>query len=814
MKKQFLTGIFAFMGFLALAQTDGKISGSIKDGGQQAVIDAASVSLLSGKDSVLLKTSLTDKEGHFTFENLAPGTYLVMATSAGHGKTYSEQLSLSGPAAKAETGILQLIRVSKDLQNVTVSSKKLLIERKIDKTVVNVDNMITATGGTAMDVLEKSPGVSVDKDGNISLKGKQGVIIMIDNKPTYMSGSDLVNFLTNMPSSYLDQVEIMTNPPAKYDAAGNSGIINIKTKKNRQKGFNGSVSTAHTVGEKYRTNNSINLNYRNGKVNFFNTVNANYRKQMQRLDIYRQYLNDDKTVNAIFEQNSVQRRQNKFFNLKTGLDYYLNNKTTLGVVLTGYIAPRYVPGENTSYLKTPAGLLDSTVLADTKEKGQWNHGGINFNMRHKFDSTGRELTADVDYLLYDASNNNSILTRNYLPNGTKTQEYTITGILPSDLEIFSVKTDYTQTIGKKIKFEAGLKSSFVQTHNKANYFNTTGGITSVDLERTSNFNYRENINAAYVNLSTEVKKWGFQAGLRAENTNYSGLQYGNAYQKDSSFKKGYTSAFPTLYVSYKMNDKNQFGFSYGRRINRPDYEDLNPFIGFIDIYTYEVGNPFLKPMFDNKFELTHTYNEFLNSTFNYAVTSNLFGESFDKEGDAIVVRRSNFGKLQQAVLSVSAQIPVQKWWQAQLYTEGNYRHLQAKLRGKDIDVSLSTFSANVNNQFSLGKGWSAELSGFYTTGEAENQIIIDPLMQLNAGLQKQVLKKKGTLKLSLNDFTGPMKVTGHLEDLSLANASFTQRRDTKSVAVSFSYRFGKPMKTERRKTGGAGEEQNRVGGGN
>ncbi|MFZ1528181.1 MAG: outer membrane beta-barrel protein [Ferruginibacter sp.] len=814
MKKQLLTGIFALLGLYGLAQNSGKISGSIKDGGQQAVIDAASVTLLKAKDSGLVKTSITDKDGNFSFENLVPGHYIVMATSAGHGKTYSRQLNISDTSSTAETGVLQLLRVNKDLQNVTVSSRKPLIERKIDRTVVNVENMITATGGNAMEVLEKSPGVTVDKDGNISLKGKQGVIIMIDGKPTYMAGNDLVNFLTNMPASNLEQLEIMTNPPAKYDAAGNSGIINIKTKKNKQKGFNGSVSTSFTQGEKNRSSNSLNLNYRNGKINVFGTVNANYRNQNQYLDIKRQYLNIDKTVNAIFEQNSVQKRSNQFYNLKTGADYYLNNKTTLGIVLTGYIAPRKVPGLNTSYLRNANGQLDSTVLSDTHEKSQWNHGGVNLNMRHKFDSTGRELTADMDYLKYDATANNSILTRSFLPNGSEISNYTITAKLPSDLEIFSAKTDYTQMLGKKIKMDAGLKTSIVQTHNKANYFNTTGNVTTVDQERTSNFNYRENLNAAYVNFSTEIKKWGLQGGFRAENTNYSGLQYGNTLQKDSAFKKSYTSAFPTIFVSYKHNDKNQFGFSYGRRISRPDYEDLNPFIEFIDIYTYEVGNPFLKPMFDNKFELSHTYNDFLTSTVNYAATKNLFGESFDKEGDAIVVRRSNFGKLQQASLSVSAQVPVQKYWQAQIYTEGNYRHLQAQLRGKPIDVSLTTFSANISNQFTLGKGWTAELSGFYASGEAENQIIIDPLMQLNAGVQKQILKKKGTLKIAFNDFTGPMKVTGHLEDLSLAKASFAQRRDSRTVTLSFNYRFGKPMKTEKRRSGGAGDEQNRVGGGN
>lgn len=814
MKKLFTTLAIAGMSFCAYAQNTGKISGAIQDGSSQKKMESLSISLLKSADSSVVKTAVSNKEGQFSFENLLPGTYLVLASSATHQPTYSGLLQISETASDKNVGTLTLMPITKKLDEVVVTSKKQFIERKIDKTIINPDALISNAGANAFEMLEKAPGVSVDKDGNISLKGKQGVIIMVDGKPTYLSGPDLVNFLTNLPASNLELVEIMTNPPAKYDAAGNSGIINFKTKRIKLKGFNGSLSSNQAVGEFFRTNNSLNLNYRKGKVNLFSTLNGNYRKQSQYLDIDREYLFIDKSVRAIFQQNSIERRTRQYYALKTGMDFYATKKTTLGLVFTGNMSPYSDPGMNTSYLRDAAFVLDSTVVANKTQEGEWTHHGVNVNMRHKFDSTGRELTADVDILKYGGDVNQMINSKNYLPNGNISFENTITGILPSDVHIFSIKTDYTQMIGKKIKMDAGIKTSFVETSNKANYFNTVNNITTVDKARTTNFDYKENINAAYVNMSAEVKKWGFQAGLRAENTSYEGIQYGNFLQPDSTFKNNYNSLFPTMYVSYKHNDKNQFGFNYGRRINRPNYENLNPFINFIDIYTYDVGNPFLRPMFSNNLELTHTYKNFLTTTVNYTHTNNLFGEAFDQEGEAIVVRPSNFGNVQVANFSVSAQVKPTKWWTAQLYSEVSYTDIDAQIKGNDIDLQMVTYSANANNQFQFNKGWSAELSGFFRSKGLENQINIRSLYQLNAGVQKQILKKKGSLRLAISDFTGPMKISGFIANIETANASFRQRRDSRVLTLGFNYRFGKPMKTEKRNTGGAADEQNRVGGGN
>jgi iron complex outermembrane recepter protein len=787
-----------------------KVTGSIKDGGIQKVIDAATVSLLNSKDSSLVKIAVTDKDGNFAFEAIKEGSYLVMATSVGHSKTFSPPFTISSSNSAHHTGVLQLLQQPKNLNEVVVTAKKLFVERKADKTIINVDAMISNTGTTALEVLEKSPGVTVDKDGNISLKGKQGVQIFIDGKATYLSAQEVSNMLRNMPSNGLDQIEIMTNPSSKYDAAGRSGIINIKTKKNKQKGFNGNVSTAYGQGIYPKTNNSLSLNYRNGKVNLFSNFAVSYRENIQNLDIFRRYLNNDKSTKAIFEQESREKRTNSYYNAKVGADFYVTKKTTFGIVLTGASAPRKERLKNVSNLKSSIGVLDSIVTANNTEDNTWKNGAVNLNFRHIFDSTGMELTADVDYVKYAANKDQHFVNTNYTAGWLKKSGDESIGELPSDINIYAAKIDFTKPIKKGLKFEAGIKSSFVDTKNDAGYYLIENGSRIIDYDRTNKFNYKENINAAYVNLNKDWKKWSLQTGLRLENTKLDGLQFGNPIKGDSSFVRSYTNLFPTVYVGYNPSEKNQFSASIGRRINRPDYEDLNPFLFYLDKYTYGSGNPFLKPMYTNTFELSHTYKQFLTTSVNVSQSKDLFGDTFEEQGFATIVRKSNFGTMNDVSASISAQLPIRKWWMAQVYTEARYNQYKGFLYGENINIEATTFLANVNNQFTFKKGWSAELSGFYRTKGLEGQILISGIGQVTGALQKQVIKNKGTVKFAVRDIFNTMRPRGTI-NFQNTRATFAQRQDNQVATLSFSYRFGKPIKgIQKRKTGGAGDEQNRV----
>ena len=492
------------------------------------------------------------------------------------------------------------------------------------------------------------------------------------------------------------------------------------------------------------------------------------------------------------------------------MDYYASKNTTLGIVFTGYTTPGWEKGGNTSYLKGSTGNIDSIVTAKSFEEYSWRNAAVNVNMRHNFDSLGREITADVDFLQYSANKHQRFLNDSYEPNWTKKYADELKGELPSDIKIYSAKVDYSHPFKKELKMEAGLKFSYVSTDNTAGYYNVVNGTDQIDYEKTNRFQYKENINAGYINFSKNIKKWGFQAGLRVENTNYEGNQFGNPQRLDSAFKRGYTNAFPTAYISYNASDNNQFGLSYGRRINRPDYEDLNPFLFFLDKYTYGSGNPFLKPMYSNVFEVSHTYKQKLTTTLSYNRTKDLFNETFEEKGFATIVRQGNYGTNDNLNLSVSAQLSPAKWFKSMIYAEANYQRYQGILYGKNLDVDGTIYLVNINNQFTFKKGWSAELSGFYRGKGIEGQIIIKPLGQINVGVQKQILRNKGSLKLTVRDITGPRINKGNI-NFQNTEARFRQYSDNRVATISFTYRFGKPIKgLQKRKTGGAGDEQNRI----
>lgn len=815
------TIILTALNLAAFAQNGtSSITGKVGDAGR-AAIQAATVTLLKAKDSALVKVSVSDKTGHFEFENIPAGKYLLLVSAVGHTKKYTPVFEVAG--ASVAVAPVVLTGESREMKAVTITASRPMIEQKIDKTVLNVEASVTNVGANALEVLEKAPGVLVDKDGNISLKGKQGVIIMMDGRPSYLSGPELANLLKGMQASQLDQIEIMTNPPAKYDAAGNSGIINIKTKKNKVKGFNGNVTAGVGQGVYIKTNESISLNYRDGKMNLFSSYSFGYNENFQQLDIYRRYKNDDKTTNAIFEQTAFMKRLNRNNNLKLGMDYYLTQKTTLGIVLSGSYNPQAHNGENISYLKNPLNEVDSIVKADSYIRESWKNGSVNLNVRHLFDSTGREFSADLDYIRYDASNDQRFINTTYTPGWVKRYDEQLNGILPTTIDIYSAKVDYTLPLKNNGKLEMGVKSSYVTTDNKANYSEFVGGQWQPDIVKTNYFDYEENINAAYLSFNKQLnKKWGVQAGLRFENTNLKGWQTDlNPDQPDSSFDRSYNGLFPTVYFSYNASKDNQFGISYGRRIDRPSYQDLNPFMFFIDKFTYGSGNPFLKPQFSNNFELSHIFKGKLTTTLNYSITKDLFNETFNQEkkpngenGYATIVREGNIGKRQHAGIAVSAQVPVAKWLTVMLFSNYNYTKYSGKIGEEELEIEAGNLMMNMNNQFKFNKGWSAELSGWYRTKGVDGQILLSPFGQLSAGVAKQVLKGKGTVKVNVRDIFYTQQPKGEINFQS-TEARFKNMRDTRVVNLTISYRFGKPLKNGngQRKKGGAGEELNRVKGG-
>lgn len=457
----------------AQAQTpSSKIYGRVLDA-EGKNIEFATVALL--KDAVLVKTSFTEADGRFGFDKLAYGRYLIKISVVGAAIYQSDTLLVDAAHSSIALVDIKMGTGTNNLKEITVAGQKAFVERKIDRMVVNVDALISNAGTTALDVLSKSPGVSVDQNGTISLKGKNGVAIFIDDKPTYLSGGDLENYLRSLPSSSLDQIELMTNPPAKYDAAGNGGVINIKTKKTKTAGFNGGINLSLNQGQMSRSNDSFNFNYRKDKLNVFGTLSYNLNNSFTDLDLNRKYKNDDGSSKSYFNQNSYFRRRGHTFNLKTGIDFYATDKTTWGVVFTGMNRISKQVNNNTSNLSNAAMQLDSVIRAENIDQIKYQNAGVNLNYRHKFNQTGRELTFDADYLLYHNQTDQTYYNFSYLPSMALKYQDILTGDLPSNIDIYTAKIDYSHPLANKWKLDVGAKTAYTKTNNTAGYFNTSNG---------------------------------------------------------------------------------------------------------------------------------------------------------------------------------------------------------------------------------------------------------------------------------------------------------------------------------------------------
>jgi iron complex outermembrane recepter protein len=796
------------------AQTrTGKVSGHVIDGNVKT-IESATITLLRSKDSSVAKLSVANKEGNFVFENVADGKYFVSVTAVGHTKGFSEAFEITESNNSVKLKTIELVPAAKEMTGVTVVSKKPLIEQKIDRTIVNVEASISNVGTSALEVLEKSPGISVDKDGNISLKGKQGVQVYLDGRPSYLSGQDLANYLRSLSSSQLDQIEIMTNPPAKYDAAGNSGVINIKTKKTKQLGYTGSFSSTWSQGRYPKVNESFNFNYRKNKVNLFTNLGYNNRKNFQDLDIQRKFIEaSTKEIKSHFDQESRIREGGQSYNAKVGFDYFVNKKTTIGAVFTGYYNPGTFSNKSDVLISDENKVLQSRTLAATNNDRKWKNFSSNFNFRHVFDSTGKELTADLDYVNYNSRNAQDLVNAYYNASNMPTfKADTLLGNLPQDINIYSAKMDYLHPLKKGAKFEAGIKTSYVKTDNNAIYDSVNYGVKVRDIGRSNHFIYDEKINAAYVNYSRPITKKLFaQLGLRLENT----VANGNQVTTGVKFHRNYTQLFPTTFLQYKANEKNNFGLNYGRRLNRPDYDDLNPFIQFLDRYTFEQGNPNLQPQFSHNVELSHTYKNFLTTTLNYTRTTDIINEVLEQNTDRneTFVKKANIAKQRQFGLAISANGQINKWWTGNIYANVYNNLFEGIINGDFVNISATTAQFNASSQFKLDKTWGAEISGFFRTPGVDGVFKIQSLGAMNMGFSKQVWKGKGTFRLSVRDVLYSQKAKGNIK-YSNIDASFQQRRDSRQVALGFTYRFSKgKVGAQKRRTGGAGDEQNRVKGG-
>ncbi|HTG57314.1 MAG TPA: outer membrane beta-barrel family protein [Niabella sp.] len=693
-----------------------------------------------------------------------------------------------------------------------MSATRPFIQKKIDRVIVNPDALISNAGTTALDVLEKAPGVLIDIDGNISMKGKSGVVVFIDNKPTYMAAGDLANYLRSLPSGTIDAIELMTTPPAGYDAAGNAGIINIKLKKNTARGLNGGINLSYGQGRYLRSNNSFNFNYRINKFNLFSNFSWNQNNNYQDLTINRYYYKPDGTYNSGFSQNSYIKRKSTGQNARIGADYYLSKKSTLGAVLSGFINPGKSGIRNNAHVLDANNTPTALINAISKSDREWTNGSVNLNYSYKIDEKGKELTANADHISYRADQTQSLTNSSFTPGGVLTDQSLLESTLPATIKIQTAKLDYIHPLEKIGKIELGVKSSFVNTDNTASFFDVEGEIATPNYEFSNRFKYKENINAGYVNYSRDWDQLSLQLGMRLENTRVDGHQLGNPLIADSSFTRNYTGLFPTLYLAYRLDSAqtHQLGLSLGRRIDRPNYQDLNPFTYPIDRFTYYGGNPFLVPTYSYNLELSHTYKNKITTSLEYSIIKNLIQETNEQKGTVYYSRPGNYGQQTVFGLTINGNLQPCKWWALQVYTEFKNVGFESILYGQTLDEKRWYWYVGPTNQFTITKNLSAELAGSYQTRILSGQFLTIPVWQVRTGLSQKVLKGNGTVRLNLSDVFYTNQPGGDIRNIANSKANWLSKLDSRVFTISFAYRFNKGKTLNIRQSGGSESERGRV----
>ena len=817
MKKFTSFSLSVFFFVIAFGQTSrGKVSVIIVNE-QQSALENSNVELLRSKDSGLVKIAITDKNGRAEFENIVFGNYLLRISMIGYDRQYSAGFSLSADQPLAELPKILLKQSSVEMKEVTVAGKKPFIQKLSDRIVVNVENSIVSAGSSAMDILERSPGVNVDQNDVISLRGRQGVIIMIDGKPTPMSGADLANYLRGLPSSAIERIDIITNPSAKYDAAGNSGIIDIHMKKDQRLGANGTFTAGYGQGKYPKANSGFTFNYRNKKLNVFGNYNYAYRLGLNHLILDRNFY----TNAGVFTGEDLKDNYSKFpFNSQSsrfGADFFPNKKTIIGFVVNSNFNHIRRTNDNNSVVIDDQRQPSYTFKAFSTNNDHNDNIVGNINLKHTFDSTGKEITADADYGEYNSHSLSTTATQYFKLNGTQQQpDYILTGDQNGKLTLRTAKVDYVNPLKKGAKFEAGAKTSYVSSDNDAKFFDLSSGTPKNDTNKTNHFLYREYNNAAYVNFSKEFKKFNVQFGLRGEYTKIKTHQLnGNIF-----FDSSYFQLFPSAFFNYKLKEDQTLGISVSRRIDRPGYFQLNPFLFLIDVSTYATGRPGLLPQLTWSNELSYTLKN-LNFTLGYSHTKDnqniaiaRFKDVFPNipsEDNVTIQIPINLSSSDYVGLTIAAPIRINKWWN--MINNGNlyYNHFNGELGGTTLDNGKPAFDIRTNNSFTFKKGWTAELNGNFSSGGQYGFMVADPQWGVAAGVQKTVLKNKGTVRFNITDIFWT-----NLPKAVITYNNYIERwhayRETRVANLTFTYRFGKNTVAQaRRRTTSSEEERQRVG---
>ena len=772
-----------------VVHNDGIIMGTVTDGENHLISGATAILKKQGTQEINL-TTISKDNGIFQFLKLSPGTYTLIISHLSYQTYVANQIVISSSSSKFNLPDIVLKNNFSELKEVNiVSPQKNYITHQLDRVVINVGSLLSNTGTNALDVLNNAPAVQVTDDA-ISLRGKEGVTVYIDDRPSYLTGKDLLDYLKTLPSGTLDKIEIMTNPPGQYNAEGNAGIINIKTKKGKLKGFNAGLSATYQQGVYAKANSNINFNYGFHKINLFGNLGYSLANNYYDVTRNRQFNSVQPYNNLLMSQFNTETSTTISYNYKLGFDYDMDTHNKLGVTIAGIIHPYHEHG-NYSTAFSRLNKVDSTINTISQLRYITRNNTVNLNFRHQFHKT-QELNINTDYLQYSTDPLQVINSGTYLPGNTLISNYTLNTYNPFKANIFGAKADYADELPSHLKMSIGIQTTYSIRESTGDYLYTINNKTYPSDSLNGSFRYRENINAAYINIQKNTKRFDMQVGLRFEYTHAEAVQQRAILLTATTAEYNYSNLFPTAYISYKLDtaSANILILSIGRRISRPGYGDLNSFVFTFDRYSSNKGNPEIVPAYSNNLDLSFNIQDKITAGITYCTTRNDIAQYYQLTGYTLAFVPVNIAKVTAYGAYFNLSLPVTKWWSTNLYSDFTHNQYAGQVWNIGyLNNTVNTITVSGSQQFKLQHGWSMEVNGSYHNKLTYGQGIYLPMWLLNASVQKTVLKNKGAITLIARDIFNSRTLRRKIE-YQYASLASSNHSDNQTIGLTLTYKFG------------------------
>ena len=791
MKLFFLSVLFSLALFVPkqdlVAQQKGKLRGTVQESGKASPLPFATVGVYTQKDS-LIGGGIADEKGDFEVD-VPLGTFYALVEFMGFEALKSSVFTLSSKQNTVDLGAISLQSSTADLDEVVVQGEKTLMELSLDKRVFNVGKDLANAGGNASDILMNLPSVAVDPDGNVRLRGSANVRILIDGKPSGLVSFKGSSGLRQLPANLVERVEVITNPSARYEAEGMAGVINIILKKDNKQGFNGSGEVI--LGSPLNLGLTANLNYRKNRINWFVNYGLANRVSPGRSKLYQEVYQDEFSA-LLLQQRSTSTVTSLNNSLRAGLDYFFSEQSilTASYVWRRSDAHRITDIRYEDYVNTLDNYLGYALRRQDETEDEPNKEAI-LNFKKRFDQKGKELNASFTYLNYWERSNQLFTQNSYtifssaLPKGALTQ----TSLNDEYENQYLLQVDYTQPFATKGKIETGIRTSFremendylVQEKQESGNFETIDGLDNVFL-------YDENILAVYGIVGNERAKWSYQAGLRAE---YTDIETRLVETKESN-PRSYTNLFPSGHLNYKANEKNAFQLSYSRRIRRPVYNDLSPYVTFSDQRNFFSGNPNLNPEFTDSYELGHIlYREksTLFSTVYYRSTQDKIqrirtvgDNGFSVTAPYNLVGEESYG------LEFSGDYVASSWWKLDFNANFFYAVVDGSNLNQNFQATTTSMLFRQSSRFTLPKGWDLQVRGNYEARRKTAQGVQKGIFFLDLSASKKILNQRGTLIFNVADAFNS-RINRYITEGSNFFTEGESQMVLRQTNLTFTYRF-------------------------